>query len=220
MTNKVWEPIKAAIVDFWENGSIGGVSVKKIITGVGLVVGAYAVYKIFKIIRGIWRFVKVTYKAFKLLGKMISAIAKFLKIPLPSRVPASKGPKNTKGGKGGKVRKNGKGGKRPKLKQQKPLKPLKSPAKPGLAKKAIDGTKKFASKAASKVASAGKAVANAVGIGAKGAAAAAGTAGKVLKGIAKFGGAALKVGGGILAVADGGMDLFDSYDKFKNGDTT
>ena len=222
MSEKVWEPIKAVLLDFWNNGKIGSISVKGIVTGIGVVVGAYAVYKIFKIIRGIWRFVKVTYKAFKFLGKVIGAIAKFFHIPLPSRAPVPKGPKNTKGGKNNK-KKNQKN-KKPRNKPKKPkgpkLKQPKAPAKPGLFRRAADGTKNLVSKAASKVASAGKSIANAVGISTKGVATAAKTTGKVLKGAAKFGGTALKVGGGILAVADGGMDLFDSYDKFKSGDTT
>ena len=159
MTNEVWKPIKAAIVDFWETGKIGGVSVKGIITGVGLVVGAYAVYKIFKIIRGIWRFVKATYKAFKLVAKFIKLIGNKLGVKFPKRVPKSpkplkpprKPPKPPKP-----PRKPPKPSKPPR-KPPKPSKPLKPPSKPGIAKKTIDALKN--SKLVSKAKGLGSAIA-------------------------------------------------------------
>lgn len=152
MTNEVWKPIKAAIVDFWENGSIGGVSVKEIITGVGLVVGAYAVYKIFKIIRGIWRFAKVTYKAFKLVAKFIKLIGNKLGVKFPKRVP--KPPKPLKPPR--KPPKPPKPLRKP-PKPPKPPKPLKPPSKPGIAKKTIDALKN--SKLVSKAKGLGSAIA-------------------------------------------------------------
>ena len=144
MTNEVWKPIKAAIVDFWETGTIGGFSVKKIITGVGLVVGAYAVYKIFKIIRGIWRFVKVTYKAFKLVANFIKMIGAKLGVKLPKRIPKPQKP--TKPIKPTKP-----------TKPIKPRKPPKLPKKPGVIKKSIDALKN--STLVSKVKGAGSAIA-------------------------------------------------------------
>ena len=147
MTNEVWKPIKAAIVDFWETGTIGGFSVKKIITGVGLVVGAYAVYKIFKIIRGIWRFVKVTYKAFKLVANFIKMIGAKLGVKLPKK-PI----KPTKPSKPIKPRKPTKP-----TKPIKPRKPPKLPKKPGVIKKSIGALKN--STLVSKVKGAGSAIA-------------------------------------------------------------
>ena len=147
MTNEVWKPIKAAIVDFWETGTIGGFSVKKIITGVGLVVGAYAVYKIFKIIRGIWRFVKVTYKAFKLVANFIKMIGTKLGVKLPKRIPKPQKP--TKPIKPRKPTKP--------TKPIKPRKPPKLPKKPGVIKKSIDALKN--STLVSKVKGAGSAIA-------------------------------------------------------------
>ena len=144
MTNEVWKPIKDAIVDFWETGTIGGFSVKKIITGVGLVVGAYAVYKIFKIIRGIWRFVKVTYKAFKLVANFIKMIGTKLGVKLPKK-PI----KPTKPSKPIKPRKP--------TKPIKPRKPPKLPKKPGVIKKSIGALKN--STLVSKVKGAGSAIA-------------------------------------------------------------
>ena len=138
MTNEVWKPIKAAIVDFWETGTIGGFSVKKIITGVGLVVGAYAVYKIFKIIRGIWRFVKVTYKAFKLVANFIKMIGAKLGVKLPKRIPKPQKPTKP-------------------IKPRKSPKPPKLPKKPGVIKKSIDALKN--STLVSKVKGAGSAIA-------------------------------------------------------------
>ena len=147
MTNEVWKPIKAAIVDFWETGTIGGFSVKKIITGVGLVVGAYAVYKIFKIIRGIWRFVKVTYKAFKLVANFIKMIGTKLGIKLPKRIPKPQKPQ--------KPRKPQKPTKP--IKPRKPPKPPKLQKNPGVIKKSIDALKN--STLVSKVKGAGSAIA-------------------------------------------------------------
>lgn len=147
MTNEVWKPIKAAIVDFWETGTIGGFSVKKIITGVGLVVGAYAVYKIFKIIRGIWRFAKATYKAFKLVANFIKMIGAKLGIKLPQ--------KPIKPTKPIKPRKPTKP-----TKPTKPIKPRKPPKllkKPGVIKKSIGALKN--STIVSKVKGAGSAIA-------------------------------------------------------------
>ena len=150
MTNEVWKPIKAAIVDFWETGTIGGFSVKKIITGVGLVVGAYAVYKIFKIIRGIWRFVKVTYKAFKLVANFIKMIGTKLGIKLPKRIPKpQKPPKPIKPRKPQKPTKL--------IKPRKPPKPPKLSKNPGVIKKSIDALKN--STLVSKVKGAGSAIA-------------------------------------------------------------
>ena len=147
MTNEVWKPIKAAIVDFWETGTIGGFSVKKIITGVGLVVGAYAVYKVFKIIRGIWRFVKTTYKAFKLVANFIKMIGAKLGIKLPQKpIKPTKPIKPRKPTKPTKP-----------TKPIKPRKPPKLPKKPGVIKKSIGALKN--STLVSKVKGAGSAIA-------------------------------------------------------------
>lgn len=212
MTNEVWKPIKAAIVDFWENGSIGGVSVKEIITGVGLVVGAYAVYKIFKIIRGIWRFAKVTYKAFKLVAKFIKLIGNKLGVKFPKRVP--KPPKPLKPPR--KPPKPPKPLRKP-PKPPKPPKPLKPPSKPGIAKKTIDALKN--SKLVSKAKGLGSAIAASKVGQAVGAAAKVGV--KVLnplKPALKVGGKALNVLGDVALGYDIVSSGYGAYKDFKKGD--
>lgn len=210
MTNEVWKPIKAAIVDFWETGTIGGFSVKKIITGVGLVVGAYAVYKIFKIIRGIWRFVKVTYKAFKLVANFIKMIGTKLGIKLPKRIPKpQKPPKPIKPRKPQKPTKP--------IKPRKPPKPPKLPKKPGVIKKSIDALKN--STLVSKVKGAGSAIAASKVGQAVGAAAKVGA--KVLnplKPALKVGGKALNVLGDAALAYDIASSGYGAYKDFKKGD--
>lgn len=208
MTNEVWKPIKAAIVDFWETGTIGGFSVKKIITGVGLVVGAYAVYKIFKIIRGIWRFVKVTYKAFKLVANFIKMIGTKLGVKLPKK-PI----KPTKPSKPIKPRKPTKP-----TKPIKPRKPPKLPKKPGVIKKSIGALKN--STLVSKVKGAGSAIAASKVGQAVGAAVKVGA--KVLnplKPALKVGGKALNVLGDVALGYDIASSGYGAYKDFKKGDT-
>lgn len=207
MTNEVWKPIKAAIVDFWENGSIGGVSVKGIITGVGLVVGAYAVYKIFKIIRGIWRFAKVTYKAFKLVAKFIKLIGNKLGVKFPKRMPKPLKPPR----------------KPPKL-PRKPPKPPKLPKKPGIIKKATDALKnsKLVSKAKNAL-NATKGLGSAIAASKVGQAvgAAAKVGAKVLnplKPVLKVGGKALNVLGDVALGYDIVSSGYGAYKDFKKGD--
>ena len=207
MTNEVWKPIKAAIVDFWETGTIGGFSVKKIITGVGLVVGAYAVYKIFKIIRGIWRFAKATYKAFKLVANFIKMIGAKLGIKLPQ--------KPIKPTKPIKPRKPTKP-----TKPTKPIKPRKPPKllkKPGVIKKSIGALKN--STIVSKVKGAGSAIAASKVGQAVGAAAKVGA--KVLnplKPALKVGGKALNVLGDVALGYDIASSGYGAYKDFKKGD--
>lgn len=94
-----WDWTKDKVGKFWNwllDQEIGGFKVKTWMIGLGAVVGAYAVYKVFKIIRGIYRFGKAIFGVIKWIKGGFSKLLGFFKIKIP------KGPKLGKGGRGGK----------------------------------------------------------------------------------------------------------------------
>jgi len=92
-----WEWTKDKVGKFWNwllEQEIGGFTVKTWMIGLGAVVGAYAVYKVFKIIRGIYRFGKAIFSVIKWIKGGFTKLLGFFKIKIP------KGPKPGKSGRG------------------------------------------------------------------------------------------------------------------------
>ena len=99
-----WEKIlKPALSTAWDwllNQEVGGLKVKTWMIGLGAVIGAYAVYKVFKIIRGIYRFGKAIFTVIKWLKGGFSKLLGFFKIKIPKGPKGPKGPKSKGKGKG------------------------------------------------------------------------------------------------------------------------
>lgn len=196
-----WDWTKDKVGKFWNwllDQEIGGFKVKTWMIGLGAVVGAYAVYKVFKIIRGIYRFGKAIFSVIKWIKGGFSKLLGFFKIKIP------KGPKPGKGGRGGKGKVKSKTPKKKTTRSQRAKtqprdakgrftkkqpptgkKPPVPPKKPPIPKPAP--------KPAGNMAKAGQ------------------MAGKGLKVAAKAAGAAL-------VVADAAGNAVEAYDAFKNGE--
>ncbi len=95
--SKAWEWTKDKVGKFWDwllDQEVGGFKVRTWMIGIGAVIGAYAVYKVFKIIRGIYRFGKAIFTVIKWIKAGFGKLLRFFKVKIP------KGPKLGKGGRG------------------------------------------------------------------------------------------------------------------------
>ena len=197
-----WDWTKDKVGKFWNwllDQEIGGFKVKTWMIGLGAVVGAYAVYKVFKIIRGIYRFGKAIFSVIKWIKGGFSKLLGFFKIKIP------KGPKPGKGGRGGKGKVKRKTSPKKKTTRSQRAKTQPRDAKGRFTKKQPPTGKKLpappkkpptpkpAPKPARNMAKAGQ------------------MAGKGLKVAAKAAGAAL-------VVADAAGNAVEAYDAFKNGE--